>query len=639
MICLQCGIEFASDIMDQKFCSKACRKKKARALVAGDASLTSISDDKSILIEDASSVFKPAPMTRAEAALSSLSTSRLNALMCTGARYSASTLKKHGWVTKMYENFISAFSFEAWPLDPAIVSGFIRFLGLEACYAVSSIEDVIIPSLKRLNIEKTGSDITLECSQFISQALKDVKNSKSSLYSSEGKDPAIIPDVKRIIECTPDGIPSKAAEASLWLTALSTGARAITCSNVLISDIVSVRKVKDSSNYFVQLRFRVTKGNPHWNQIVTLEGDPNHISSLNCIFWLQKHLKNGFYLDLLDYENWNIKDIEEKELWHWSTHGMRELFKSRALSAGFPPLLFGFHSLRAGFICSALLKAGSNADTVKAVLENTAFVAGWVPNQAAQLAYVKTCAKKTIVASRLIMPVEENPSSNIIDSTLFSSEAFHGIQLSEPCYAEDTNFRAFHEKVSAQFNNDSLNASQNASLKVKCFSNAYHNFVVSRSCLEEEARQIYSKKPEWKSSALRCAVERAARRLVGRKFISKQLNDDFTKLEELVNEFVGLVSDEITLRKPLVQYKTKPKPPITFTRETYADTMHRKRRKWVESEDIILVNNKKNKKLWKDISPLLVDRENGDCKDRWRTLLKKYGEESLIYEAYMDKQA
>jgi hypothetical protein len=55
-------------------------------------------------------------------------------------------------------------------------------------------------------------------------------------------------------------------------------------------------------------------------------------------------------------------------------------------------------------MCSALLKAASNTnpmDAVKAILENTAFIAGWMPNpQAAQLRYVKECAKRSDLSSR-----------------------------------------------------------------------------------------------------------------------------------------------------------------------------------------------------------------------------------------------
>jgi hypothetical protein len=45
-----------------------------------------------------------------------------------------------------------------YPLDGPCVASFVRFLG-ECSYKVESIECVVIPSLKRMNKEKTKSDL------------------------------------------------------------------------------------------------------------------------------------------------------------------------------------------------------------------------------------------------------------------------------------------------------------------------------------------------------------------------------------------------------------------------------------------------------------------------------------------------
>jgi hypothetical protein len=88
--------------------------------------------------------------------------------------------------------------------------------------------------------------------------------------------------------------------------------------------------------------------------------------------------------------------MKQKKLWKLSKDSMRRTIQDRATLCGYPKNLFSFHSLRAGFLCLALIKAGTNKQTVQAVLENTAFIAGWVPNQSAQLSYVKECAKKLL---------------------------------------------------------------------------------------------------------------------------------------------------------------------------------------------------------------------------------------------------
>jgi hypothetical protein len=191
----------------------------------------------------------------------------------------------------------------------------------------------------------------------------------------------------------------------LWLTPVSISARADTCCNVLVGDIQNVLPKPGSSTVFVQIKFRITEGNPNWNHTITLEGDPGARSSMNVVYWLDLHLKKAFGVDLLSRNHWP-DDVLPQKLWHWSKDSRRELFKTRASLAGFPHSMFSFHSLRA--ICTALLKAGSDSNGIKAVLENTAFVSGWVPNKAAQLRYVKESSKRTIVSSRLILPIEEN---------------------------------------------------------------------------------------------------------------------------------------------------------------------------------------------------------------------------------------
>jgi hypothetical protein len=102
-------------------------------------------------------------MTRAESALATMTPEKLKEIMSCGARYSESTLKKHSWVLGMYTGFTTAYGYATWPLTPTIASGFIRYLGFlpKSKYAVSRIEDVIIPSLKLMNIEKIGLGLEL----------------------------------------------------------------------------------------------------------------------------------------------------------------------------------------------------------------------------------------------------------------------------------------------------------------------------------------------------------------------------------------------------------------------------------------------------------------------------------------------
>jgi 3-methyladenine DNA glycosylase AlkC len=570
--------------------------------------------------------------TRAEVALTTISADKMSSLLTVGARYSESTIKKHSWVIRIYEGFCQALNISAWPLDKVYASGFVRFLGLEAKYAIGSIEDVIIPSLKRLHMEKTDQAVSLEISQFMSQALKDIKNSKSQLDCTEGRDAAIITDVQRIINSTPDGIPTKAAEASLWLTAVSTGARAITCFSVQLGDIKNVYSKNNNTNLLVQICFKVTKGNPNWNHYVTLEGDINKRSSINVVYWLNEHLKSKFNLDLSTFNSWNTGN-KEQQLWNWSKDSMRELFKSRAILAGFPSKLFTFHSLRSGFICSALLKAGSDSNAVKAILENTAFVAGWVPNQAAQLRYVKDCAKKTIISSRLILPTEENLDTNVIDTFLSTSEAFHNIKLVKPTWPTDSNYKAFYKVINNFIKEKLVNIPDSKNFQLRFWTNSFYLFVKKTPKLARKAKKLCKEEDRWYMPNFKNFTEKHICQTVGREFIADQLNTNFGLLSEFTSKFKQYILIELDKENAFKRYKGKEKITKECTRERYSQTGQRKRIPWSEEEDSILINSKKDEKLWLEISELLdSDRTNVDCKDRWRNLLKKHGTAEEVFK-------
>lgn len=59
------------------------------------------------------------------------------------------------------------------------------------------------------------------------------------------------------------------------------------------------------------------------------------------------------------------------------------MFASRCTQAGFQSKLFSFHSLRAGYLCSGLLKAWKDEKAIQPIFEHTALVAGWKINGSA----------------------------------------------------------------------------------------------------------------------------------------------------------------------------------------------------------------------------------------------------------------
>jgi hypothetical protein len=161
---------------------------------------------------------------------------------------------------------------------------------------------------------------------------------------------------------------------------------------VKLKHIVNVLSPKDGEKmWLVQILYVTTKGNPRWNHRVTLEGD---LEDPSCaVSHLYRHLCD-LGLDLTAFRNWQLNEEQaEQSLWQlsketmryvamdwnflfsndfvlsllstaWSDSFVRTRFKAAAEKAGYPMELFSFHSLRAGFICSAMIN-GSLSGTCR----------------------------------------------------------------------------------------------------------------------------------------------------------------------------------------------------------------------------------------------------------------------------------
>ena len=239
---------------------------------------------------------------------------------------------------------------------------------------------------------------------------------------------------------------------------------------------------------------------------------------------------------------------------------MANIFQNRAAHAGFDRRLFGFHSFRSGFMCSALIKDGSNSQRLAGILEHTAMVANWKPHGKAQMRYVKEAARATIVATRLINQPSGSSSSNIapIDAiTLTRPEVFHNIPKPQSNWSEDVNYRGFVAAVNKHFFNDAIEPLIRDKIKKKCWRDAYDAFVQADPHLEKEAAKIYKINPRWKSSQSRHATENEARAVVGRGSILGSLSADYSLLDDLVAQFIEPVREVFEGHVDMVTYKRK----------------------------------------------------------------------------------
>ena len=304
-------------------------------------------------------------------ALQTITDAELDRVLSGELQRPESVIRKERWVLSLYTQFcIRTNRLQVLPFDIPHLCAFVRFLSLYCHYALSGIEQIMIPALRRINVanQQTNDSTLMRC---LNDTIKQLKHHPSVKKTGPGKPPLCSFDLSALITRIPQTLPTKALEASLFLFALHTGSRALTCENVLVGDIQQV-EVDPTGLTCVVILLRVTKGNPRWDHPVTIEGYLTHEHPLDAVYWLNAYLKERYTLELpslVESELAIPRDIGNQKLWPLSRDCMRERLKKRLEQAGFPTHRWAFHSLRSGFICSALLTAGSDLNKRSSVLE------------------------------------------------------------------------------------------------------------------------------------------------------------------------------------------------------------------------------------------------------------------------------
>ncbi|KAK2964600.1 hypothetical protein BLNAU_517 [Blattamonas nauphoetae] len=171
-------------------------------------------------------------------------------------------------------------------------------------------------------------------------------------------------------------------------------------------------------------------------------------SELNVVYWMERHLLQDFGVSLLCMENWKDITSLQIKLWYLGTDATTIRLRNRAYEAGYPLKYFGFHSLRSGFISSALLKAGNDQAKRAAVLEQSTIVARWIPYSRVQMGYVKKSTIGMHVANRLVLPDSELSSTAVVESALTQPELFHNRELTAIPWMGGEKLECFNKYVS-----------------------------------------------------------------------------------------------------------------------------------------------------------------------------------------------
>lgn len=263
-------------------------------------------------------------------------------------------------------------------------------------------------------------------------ALQMVRKVREQLPTAK-KNPVLLVDIERIIKYyDPKDLKNKTAKISLFLTTLGIGARAVTMRGIRLCDILECSPHGEGNGlYTIRMNLDCEKGKrKNWNKEVRLTGNvfgqptSNDLpSDQDPLYWLTRHLKETFSLDVLNIDQWDLNGKENHKLWTLSRGQMRRSIQTAAYIAGYARHYFCFHSLRCGFLAMALYKAGLDSNRLEDVLQFTAWVAGWDPRSNAQLRYLHELAQSWIDASAVMNPLVR---VRVIDPRINSVEGLHG---------------------------------------------------------------------------------------------------------------------------------------------------------------------------------------------------------------------
>ncbi len=341
--------------------------------------------------------------------------------------WSESTVRKHAYSERMYDvvhlkaSTHPELAFEKWKLNPAGVQVLMMFLASKTKLCLPSILSVVIPSLKRIGVQR-GHQHTPQEMSAITNTIRECSRAIRIQfpYLAKKQNACTIQDVAQLIKDMPDGMLHKPREACLYLTAVHTGARAKTIANLLWGDITSGGDALDPDIEDLQLLkflYRVTKGDDHWNWPMTLAGfiDANVAVDINrdAVYWWNQYTLEEFGVAIGELKAYidTHPELQKVRVFGGDEDALRNRFSTRVTLSGYPQrkgavseAFFSFHNLRAGFITTAYLRAGGSEVAEEAVLERTGLQAGWAPHSQSQLGYVKRAAIRNSIASALVNP-------------------------------------------------------------------------------------------------------------------------------------------------------------------------------------------------------------------------------------------
>ena len=244
------------------------------------------SSQQSIIDSSSTSSSMTQQKTIFEETLSNIDNAQLESYLNTHFIRPDSVKKKMRWTAKMFQAFCERLNTSMFPLNGRVVSAFLHMLAHDCHYAITSLTNVIYPSLVHLQ-QDAGYESDPTESAIIRGKLKSLQLDPRVKKEGKGKEPLCWFDVLELINRIPDSLGSKDMEASLFLFALQTGSRACTCGGVTWGDIMNYEYDESSGASRIIILQRITKGNQQWNHKVKLEGFIDSANNGDFLYFLE----------------------------------------------------------------------------------------------------------------------------------------------------------------------------------------------------------------------------------------------------------------------------------------------------------------------------------------------------------------
>jgi hypothetical protein len=234
-----------------------------------------------------------------------------------------------------------------------------------------------------------------------------------------------------------------------------------------------------------------------------------------------------------------------------------------------------------------------------------------------------------------------------MEPEFFTPANYHSLVSMENLWTKEPNFQAlrvqFLEKYTFIYllNNfltccyqkrlPTVNSEQDETLKAKVQEKCWRKALINYALQHMEEYKDVDELLLPKENILRAEA---------RNYLVQRLEFDLSNIQELLEKLVGCIQEDLqqssfTTITPQKQPR-KDKLPPPATSRSYDDKGQRKRFRWSEEEDMILIKNHKSfaqvPQVWSKICGKLSNRTNVDCKDRWRTLIKKHKSQQVVYE-------